>query len=136
VTAATPVLLPSSSAFDAASYALDVTVNDRGWIVGWADVSRGNQHAVLWEPNSGAYDLGTLGGKGSHASAIGANGDVAGSAQTVAGAWHAVMRSHTHLIIVDLNTEISAKDAAEIVLQDAVGMRLNSRSEDASSGET
>ena len=96
-------------------------INAYGHIVGWADTGNNIQHAALWEPTTRAFDLGTLGGKGSYASGINFEGDVVGSAQTSSGVWHAVLWTHKHFKAVDLNAEISEKEAQEVTLTDAVG---------------
>jgi probable HAF family extracellular repeat protein len=102
-------------------------VNDRGWIVGWAQIGNGRQHAALWEPTTTAFDLGTLGGKNGSASGINIRGDIVGSAQTVAGVWHAVLWTSKHFKAVDLNTEISPTLAKTIMLVDAVGTNNSCR---------
>jgi probable HAF family extracellular repeat protein len=65
-------------------------LNNRGQIVGWSQLPSGHFHAFLREDGRLA-DLGTLGGRASSARAINEHGDVAGSAQTDAGAWHATV---------------------------------------------
>jgi probable HAF family extracellular repeat protein len=95
-------------------------INNRGFIVGWADIGNGTEHAALWGPTTTAFDLGTLGGKSSYASGINVEGDVVGSAQTKSGVWHAVLWTHKHYKAVDLNDEIDQQKALEITLLDAV----------------
>jgi probable HAF family extracellular repeat protein len=97
-----------------------VNISNRGFIVGWADIGNGTEHAALWGPTTTASDLGTLGGNGSDASGINLEGDVVGSAQTVWGAWRAVLWTNKHHKAVDLNTEIDGQKALEITLLDAV----------------
>jgi probable HAF family extracellular repeat protein len=97
-----------------------LNINNRGFIVGWADIGNGTEHAALWGPTTRAFDLGTLGGKSSYASGINLQGDVVGSAQTVWGVWHAVLWTNKHHKAVDLNTEIDGQKAREITLLDAV----------------
>jgi probable HAF family extracellular repeat protein len=102
----------------ASSQALNI--NNRGFIVGWAEIGNGTEHAALWGPTTTAFDLGTLGGKSSYASGINVEGDVVGSAQTVWGVWHAVLWTNKHHKAVDLNYEIDGQIALEITLLDAV----------------
>ncbi len=96
-------------------------INNNGWIVGWARLGNGRQHAALWEPTTSAFDLGTLGGNQSLANGLNSMGDVAGTAQTSSGAWHAVLWTHKHFVAVDLNNEISSTWAKEVTLTSAVG---------------
>ena len=97
-----------------------LNINNRGFIVGWAEIGNGTEHAALWGPTTTAFDLGTLGGKSSYASGINVEGDVVGSAQTVWGVWHAVLWTNKHHLAVDLNNEIDGQKALEITLLDAV----------------
>jgi uncharacterized membrane protein len=90
------------------------------WVVGWAALGNKLQRAVLWEGNSGPYDLGTLGGKQSSANGINAEGDIAGQAQTASGAWHAVLWTHKHFKATDLNLEINESMAKQVTLTSAV----------------
>jgi probable HAF family extracellular repeat protein len=57
-------------------------INDSDQVVGWFDhPGDGEQHAFLWDPTTGAHDLGTLSGGVSRASvalAINNSGDVVG----------------------------------------------------------
>jgi len=94
-------------------------VNTSGWVVGWATLVNKLQHAVLWEGNSGPFDLGTLGGKQSSANGVNAEGDIAGQAQTASGAWHAVLWTHLHFKAIDLNLEISPTLAKQVTLTSA-----------------
>ncbi len=96
-------------------------INNKGWIVGWARLGNGRQHAALWEPTTSAFDLGTLGGHQSLANGINSMGDVAGTAQTPSGAWHAVLWTHKHFVAIDLNQEISATPGKQFTLTSAVG---------------
>jgi probable HAF family extracellular repeat protein len=66
-------------------------INERGQIVGGAQASDGEWHAVLWEPGSGMLDLGTLGGRESFASGIKDRGEVVGWSQTPSGKAHAFL---------------------------------------------
>lgn len=83
-------------------------INDRGFVVGWADIANNRSHAALWGPNTKANDLGTLGGKTSSANGINTQGDAVGSSQTLSGASHAVLWTHLHYLAEDLNNEIGA----------------------------
>jgi probable HAF family extracellular repeat protein len=94
-------------------------VNTNGWVVGWATLANQWQQAVLWEGNSGPFDLGTLGGKQSSANAVNCEGDIAGAAQTASGAWHAVLWTPLHFKATDLNLEISETLAKEFTLTSA-----------------
>ena len=94
-------------------------VNSNGWVVGWATLANKLQRAVLWEGNSGPFDLGTLGGKQSSANGVNAEGDIAGQAQTASGAWHAVLWTHLHFKATDLNLEISPTLAKQVTLTSA-----------------
>jgi probable HAF family extracellular repeat protein len=94
-------------------------VNSNGWVVGWATRANKLQHAVLWEGNSGPFDLGTLGGKQSSANGVNAEGDIAGAAQTASGATHAVLWTHLHFKATDLNLEISGTLAKQVTLTSA-----------------
>jgi probable HAF family extracellular repeat protein len=63
-----------------------VAINESGQVAGTL-----NGRAVLWTPNEGMLDLGTLGGVSSRAYAINARGHVAGSSTTATGATHAFL---------------------------------------------
>jgi probable HAF family extracellular repeat protein len=95
-------------------------INDRGYVVGWADIANNRSHAALWGPHTKANDLGTLGGKTSSANGINTQGDAVGSSQTLSGASHAVLWTHLHYLAEDLNNEIGALNK-QITLTDAVG---------------
>jgi probable HAF family extracellular repeat protein len=95
-------------------------INDRGFVVGWADIANGNAHAALWGPNTRANDLGTLGGKTSTANGVNIQGDAVGSSQTPSGASHAVLWTHLHYLAEDLNNEIGVV-TKQITLTDAPG---------------
>jgi probable HAF family extracellular repeat protein len=94
-------------------------INNNGWIVGWASFKNGLTHAVLWEKNAGALDLGTLGGKTSGANGINVWGDIAGQSQIAGGAQHAVLWTHKHFTITDLNLEIGSVWSGKITLTQA-----------------
>jgi probable HAF family extracellular repeat protein len=83
-------------------------INDRGYIVGWAEIPNNRAHAALWGPHTVPSDLGTLGGKTSSANGINTQGDAVGSSQTPSGASHAVLWTHLHYLPEDLNNEIGA----------------------------
>jgi len=95
-------------------------INDRGFVVGWADIANNRSHAALWGPHTIASDLGTLGGKTSYASGINTQGDAVGSSQTVSGSWHAVLWTHLHYLAEDLNNEIGVL-TKQITLTGAAG---------------
>jgi probable HAF family extracellular repeat protein/autotransporter-associated beta strand protein len=78
--------------FAGGSYATDI--NDRGWVVGegWKN-SDGYGRAFLYD-GSTMHDLGTLGGRYSHAKAIDNHGRVVGISQTQGGAWHSFLYDH------------------------------------------
>jgi probable HAF family extracellular repeat protein len=59
-------------------------INNRGQVVGQADLPDGAHHAFLWE-NGRVRDLGTLGGKNSVARRINDKGQIVGMADTGAG---------------------------------------------------
>jgi probable HAF family extracellular repeat protein len=66
-------------------------INNQGQIVGSADTSAGNTHAVLWQHGK-VTDLGTLpGGTTSAASAINDQGQIVGSSDARDGQQHAVL---------------------------------------------
>jgi probable HAF family extracellular repeat protein len=94
-------------------------INDRGFVVGWADIANNRSHAALWGPNTKANDLGTLGGKTSSANGINTQGDAVGSSQTLSGVSHAVLWTHLHYLAEDLNNEIGAV-TKQITLTEAV----------------
>jgi uncharacterized membrane protein len=71
-----------------------------------------------------AYDLGTFGGKNSNASGINIEGDIAG-AQNKLGAWRAVLWTHKHFQIIDLNAEISPALAKTITLNGAAATTID-----------
>jgi probable HAF family extracellular repeat protein len=107
-------------------------INGRGWTIGWASLGNNHfSHAALWEPTTTAYDLGTLGGQNSTALGINLEGDIAGAAQNVWGAWRAVLWTHKHFLAVDLNTEIGQK-TNDITLTSAVA--TNDRCQVAATG--
>jgi probable HAF family extracellular repeat protein len=57
------------------------SINDKGEIVGWAEVSPGVTHGFLYS-NGRMRDLGTLGGLNSNAVRINARGQIAGGSDT------------------------------------------------------
>ncbi|HET9301907.1 MAG TPA: hypothetical protein VFO20_03945, partial [Propionibacteriaceae bacterium] len=59
------------------TYSVAADINDRGQIVGMADLAAGGSHAVLWQDGS-LIDLGTLGGTLSWANAINRQGQIVG----------------------------------------------------------
>ncbi|HLW24836.1 MAG TPA: hypothetical protein VKT22_10790 [Steroidobacteraceae bacterium] len=95
-------------------------VNDRGYVVGWANIPNNRSHAALWGPHTVPSDLGTLGGKTSSANGINTQGDAVGSSQTLSGASHAVLWTHLHYLPEDLNNEIGAL-TKQITLTEAAG---------------
>jgi probable HAF family extracellular repeat protein len=64
-------------------------LNNRGYVVGWAELSLGNYHAFVYDGTS-MTDLGTLGGMFSSAYGINDAGVIVGAAMTATGQWQAV----------------------------------------------
>ena len=59
-------------------------INNRGWIVGYADDAEGRRRAVLWEGDR-TTDLGTLGGDEAEARAVNDAGQIVGVSTTAPG---------------------------------------------------
>jgi probable HAF family extracellular repeat protein len=111
-------------------------INERGQVVGVADLANGYQHAFSWTRRGGLADLGTLGGLVS--SAIGVNdvGHAAGVAQDSKSQYHAFiwtaasgmadlnarLRNAPAGLVVDVALAISNKDA--IVASSNAGLVL------------
>ncbi|WP_242911410.1 hypothetical protein [Actinomadura terrae] len=66
-------------------------VNDRGFVVGYADTADNKSHAIRWSPHGHATDLGTLpGGTRSYAYGINRRGDIVGYSDAADGHERAV----------------------------------------------
>jgi probable HAF family extracellular repeat protein len=72
-------------------------INHGGFIVGAGDVvgSAYKSHALLWTPNGGVVDLGTLGGISGGADGINASNQVVGGSLTTSGETHPFVWSRT-----------------------------------------
>jgi probable HAF family extracellular repeat protein len=117
-----PKLQPSQGgSVLAASKAL--AVNDEGLVVGTAATASGGTVAVAWE-NGEVTNLGALGSGGlSAAAAVNDVGVIVGFSATVDNDPHrAVLWSRIGAEPQDLNTLISAADAAEFILTGATGI--------------
>jgi probable HAF family extracellular repeat protein len=60
------------------SYSAANAVNSHGMITGVANLSSGDQHAVVWSASGKIMDIGTLGGVNAYSTGINAAGQVAG----------------------------------------------------------
>jgi probable HAF family extracellular repeat protein len=120
-----PKLQPTQGgSVPAASKAL--AVNDEGLVVGTAETSSGGTVAVAWK-NGEVTNLGALGSGGlSAAAAVNDLGVIVGFSATVGnGANRAVLWSGIGTEPQDLNTLISASDAAEFILTSATGINAS-----------
>ena len=95
-------------------------INDRRQVVGWRTGEDGRPRAVLWQPDGTPVELGALGGVYSQALAINEYGDVAGLAETAAGAGHAFLwRRGVGMIDLDTGGAFSwafgVNDAGQVV---------------------
>jgi probable HAF family extracellular repeat protein len=88
-------------------------INDRRFVVGFADTLEDTRRAFLWNENDGMKDLGTLGGEEAYAYGINNRNTVVGKAQIEGGTWHAFVwdatRGMTGLATPD-GAESSASD--------------------------
>lgn len=107
--------------FDLPSHAS--AVNDSGKVVGSSAVSiSGPTHAFIAEMNSNMIDLGTLGGKDSHAFDINSAGEVVGWSHTATtgNARHAFVTGPDGVDMVDLNSLVTLPE--NIFLAEAKGI--------------
>ncbi|MDX1932510.1 MAG: DUF3466 family protein [Capsulimonadales bacterium] len=97
-------------------------VNDRGIVVGEAEIARGIRQAYLWDANHRngkampGRELGTLGGAASRACAINAGGSVAGWAENAAFEVRACLWENG--TVRELDTPPGAKAALAVTLND------------------
>jgi len=97
--AVSSVLHPVESAGDSVRQGLSTDehlffsryISHSGQIVGEGHVSLKGPHALLWDPDSGITDLGTLGGSHSWAESMNDHGQVVGVSETADGQTHAFL---------------------------------------------
>jgi len=99
-------LLPGgdwSSAYD---------INNSGYVVGYGTTGSGAMRGFVWNPSQGIAELGTLGGRDSHATAINDSGEIVGNASLVDGTAHAFVAIGA--MMTDLGTLGSGSYAQDI----------------------
>lgn len=87
--ASTVVVHAESAVASTAPRSIAWAINNRGEVAGESTTSAGQRHAVLWDRDHYALDLGTLGGDNSAALGINDLGAVVGVSDTANGSQHA-----------------------------------------------
>ena len=71
------------------SFGTAEAINNNGQIAGWSQLSNGDNHAFIWDTQSGLKDIGTIGGNNSYARDLNDKGQVVGYAENLTGSRHA-----------------------------------------------
>jgi probable HAF family extracellular repeat protein len=98
-----------------APYGYGAAINDRGWVVGSADVAGGTaMHAFLWRDGK-MTDLGTLGGRFSGAAAVNDRGQIVGRSETASGQWHAFLWQNGQMTDLGLDLATGINNRGQVV---------------------